>query len=520
MNSKRIRHAPALGCLVLFLSLSAHATLTIPSIFSDGAVLQRDKPLPIWGWADPGATVTVRFADQNISAAADAAGRWEVMFAAMPASLQGRTLEISTGSESQTIKNVLVGEVWLLGGQSNMGWNLKQCSNGETAIQRASYPWLRFFNQLPNEGASETPQRDVKRGRWQFCTPATAPNISGIGFFFAEALHPTLGEQVPVALIQTPMGGTPIQSWIELPLLEALPAHKHGLQFFRDGVAKYLQNKAELETAKATWQQQVEAAKATGQTAPAMPFEREPEGLKPHILPSALFNGKVYPLQPFPLRGVVWYQGESNAADTTTATQYTELLELLIGSWRRGFRDPDLPFIVVQLPGFSSAAKERAGDWPTLRASQAAAVARTPHTGLVVTIDLGEKENIHPNDKQSVGERAALVARALAYDDQKVVFEGPRFLQATRFGSDLRLQFAATGSLATTDQAAPQGFEMAGPDGNFAPVKARLQGNSIFIGAPSKLAATVRYAWKNWPEANVRDSSGLPLAPFLTVIAP
>ena len=515
--SHRLR--PALFALfVVSSALLAHAKLTVPSIFTDGSVLQRDKPVPVWGWTEPGSTVTVRFAGQTVMTKADTDGRWQAKLAALSTSREGRALEISAGTETKTIKDVLVGEVWILAGQSNMGWSLKESNGGDAAARRAQYPWLRTFQQFPLEGASETSQRDVKGGRWLTCTPTTASSILGVGFFFAEAIHPALGEDVPLALIHTPMGGTPIESWIDQPSLEATPAAKAGLKFFREGVATYREKKATWDANKSAWHKQVEVAKAAGQPEPEMApaLKKEPEGLKPHMLPSALFNGKIYPLQPFAARGVIWYQGETNAGSSASAVSYAELLDLLITRWRAGFDNPVLSFLVIQLPGYDI--KSTTADWPALRASQAAVAARTPGVGLVVTIDLGEKDNIHPTDKQPVGKRAALMARRGVYGNREIVAEGPRFLKAERSGSKILLRFSHTGTLLTTNAAAPAGLEIAGADGKFSPIEPKLEGDALVVTPPGDLIPplSLRYAWANWPAATISDASGLPLAPFQT----
>ena len=503
-------------------ALSAHAALVVPSIFGDGMVLQRDRAIPVWGWAEPGARVTVEFAACKADATAGADGRWDTQLPAQPASASGRDLIIQTGSETRRLRYVLVGDVWLLAGQSNMGWSVSQSAEAVAAKARANYPWLRAFTQFPIEGAADQPAQDVKGGKWQAATPASVGNWSAVGFYFAEALQPHLEKNVPVALIHTPMGGTNIESWIDLASLESLPAGRIGAKFLRTAVAQSLEKTAEWSAAKAAWQKQADAAKAAGQPAPALDksLAKEPAGLKYHNLPSVLFNGKVAPLQPFALRGVVWYQGEANAADTAGAKRYADLLPLMIERWRAGFREPALPFLIVQLPGYNHPGKY--ADWPEMRAQQAAVCARVPATALVVTLDLGERDNIHPTRKQPVGERAALVARKLVYGEASLVDQGPRFLSAARTGSAIRITFTHTGALSTRDAAAPTGFAVAGADGAALPAAARIEGDAIVVTVPATLQGpvTVNYAWKNWPEANVADATGMPLMAFRTTVQP
>lgn len=504
-------------------ALSASAALTVPSIFADDMVLQRDRALPVWGWTDPGQAVTVQFGTAQATATSAADGRWEVALPAQAASRQGASLKISNASgETRTFKNVLVGDVWILGGQSNIGWSVKQSAEATEAAARANYPWLRYFTQHPIEGACDTPAQDVKGGRWHACRPGSVDHFSAVGFFFAEALHTALGDGVPIALVQTAMGGTAIESWIAQAPLESIPAGQVGAKFFRDAVATFEAKKTAWLAAKAAYAQQAAAAKAAGLPEPEMDpaLKKEPAGLSRPMLPSALFNGKVAPLQPFAVRGVLWYQGEANASDTASAKRYGDLLPLLITTWRAGWQDPALPFIVIQLPGYGAGSSKWA-DWPTLRAQQAATVARTPGSALVCTIDLGEKDNIHPARKQPVGERAALVARRHVYGDKTAISEGPRFLKAERAGAKILLRFSHTGALLTTNAAAPVGLEIAGANGKFSPIEPKLAGDALIVTPPGNLIPplSLRYAWANWPAATISDASGLPLAPFQTQIS-
>lgn len=492
------------------------AVLHVPAVFSDHMVLQRDTPLPVWGWADPGATVTVRFDPTELTTTASSDGRWEVLLPKQNASNKPKTLIIQSSTREQlVIRDVLVGDVWILGGQSNMGWSVKQSSEADAA-SRADHAWLRAFQQAPYEGATDQPAKNVTGGKWVRCTPTTAPHFSAVGFFFAEALHSRLEDKVPVALVHTAMGGTAIESWIDLPALESNAAGNVGADFFRKAVASYQAKHAQWLEEKHAWQTKADQAEAKGLPQPGLPphLEKEPDGVKPYMLPAALFNGKIAPLQPFASRGVIWYQGEGNAADTAAANRYGELLPLMIKRWRLGWRNPTLPFIVVQLPGYES--PSRWADWPTLRAHQAATVEKTPHTALVVTLDLGTEHDIHPVRKQPVGERAALAALKMVDRRPNIIAEGPRFLEATREAGQVRLRFQHTDDLITSNKEAPQGLELAGADGIYSPVPARIEKDMLVVDSVPAGPVTFRYAWKNWPLENIRDGSGLPLAPFRT----
>jgi len=512
----------AIACvLVAVCPLARTAELFLPSIFSDHMVLQRDRALPVWGWASPGEQVTVEFAGHRVSATSEASGRWELALPPLDATSEGRPLCIrASGGGSRSFREVVVGEVWILAGQSNMAWSVGQSAGADPAAARATYPWLRWFNQLPHEGAADAPARDTKGGRWQPVSPKIARQVSAAGFYFAEALW-AAREGVPIGLVNASMGGTSIETWIDRDALEALPAAQPGLNFYRQALVRYDQLMVEWTQAKTEWEQKAQNARAAGQALPPQDEFLRNGPLGPHHFrrPSALFNGKVAPLQPFAARGVIWYQGEGNAGSPHAARNYGPLLSTLIERWRAGWRDPDLFFLIVQLPGFDH--PNRAADWPTLREQQAAVVATTPRSALVVTIDIGDKCDIHPTRKQPVGERLALLARRHVYGEVNVVAEGPRLIHVESAGPDLRLRFSATGTLSTANGAPPQAIEWVGPDGTARPLSdATLDGAEIVAPLPTAGPFVLRHAWTNWPTSNLRDASGLPLAPFHTLVSP
>lgn len=498
---------------------AALAALEVPAIFGDHMILQRDRPVPIWGWASPGEEVTVAFAGQQATAVSRSDGRWEATLSPLDAASGGRPLIIrASGGDSRSFRDVVVGEVWILAGQSNMGWNVGQSKGADQAAARADYPWLRSFNQLPHEGAADAPARDAKGGRWQAVSPQIASRVSAVGFYFAESLKASL-EGVPIGLVNTSMGGTSIESWIDRDTLEALPAAKSGLDFYRKSLANYDQRMVEWEQAKAEWEQKAQKARTAGQALPPQDDFLRNGPLGPHHFrrPSALFYGKVAPVQPFAARGVIWYQGEGNAANPVAARNYGSLLSTLIERWREGWRDPELFFLIVQLPGYEH--PNRQADWPTLRAQQAAVAAATPRAALAVTIDLGDKDDIHPVRKQPVGERLARLAQRHVYGDEQVVAEAPRLASAAR-SSDTAILSIETGAPLTTRDGGPlRGVEIAGPDKRFSVAEAAINDRSIVVALPPGGGEIhLRYAWANWSEANVQDATGLPLAPFETFI--
>jgi sialate O-acetylesterase len=368
---------------LLLLSLSAHAELRVPSIFNSGMVLQSGKAVPVWGEADAGAEVTVEFAGQKKTAVTSASGKWRVNLDPMPVSSDPRTLTVHSliGNQQSEIGNVLVGEVWILAGQSNMGWPLSKCDGGPEAAAQADYPWLKIFKQWPNQGACDKPARDVIGGQWVVCTPEQAAQLSGVGFFFARALQKTLSPGTPVALINTQMGGTYAECWIDFQTLENTPSAKPYLD------------------------------KAAREIKPGEGDSKSYWGENNFRRPAALFNGKVAPIQPLAARGVIWYQGEGNAQQWL-ASGYAGTLTALINSWRDGFESPDLPFLVVQLPRYDAGP---GSDWPAIRAAQAQVAEVMDGVELIVTIDCGRDDQIHPPDKEPVGERLAHRALQTVY---------------------------------------------------------------------------------------------------------
>lgn len=369
--------------LLAVMCVSTQAELWLPSIFGDGMVLQCDKPVPVWGEAEPGEEVTVQFAGQSKSGVASETGKWRVILDPMSVSSKPREMTIcsSIGNRQLALDNVLVGEVWILSGQSNMGWPLKNCDGGPEAAAQADYPWLKIFKQWPNQGACDEPARDVTGGQWVTCNPEHAAQLSGVGFFFARELQQSLPEDTPIALINTQMGGTYAECWINFQTLENTPSARPYL----DKAAKEI--KPGVSDPKGYWGENN--------------FRR----------PAALFNGKVAPLQPMAARGVIWYQGEGNS-QKWLAPGYAGTLTALIESWRDGFGDPALPFLVVQLPHYNYGP---GNDWPAIREAQAQVAEAMDDVELIITIDCGRDDQIHPPDKQPVGERLAMKAVQSVY---------------------------------------------------------------------------------------------------------
>lgn len=460
---------------------AAQAELWLPSIFAGGMVLQSGKPVPVWGEAAAGSEVTVEFFGQRKVAVASKEGKWRVILDSMSVSSNPQTLSVLSSLETRrlTLYNVFVGEVWILAGQSNMGWPLSKSEGGNEAAAEADYPWLRIFKQWPNQGASDEPTRDVTGGQWVVCKPQQAAQLSGVGFFFARALQPNM-KGVPIALINTQMGATYAECWIDFQTLENTPSAKP----FLDKAASEIK-----------------------------PGESDPNGFwgeNNFRRPSALFNGKVSPLQPFAARGVIWYQGEGNS-QKWLSPGYADTLTALVQSWRTGFEQPELPFLVVQLPRYGAGA---VNDWPAVRSAQAQVAVELPRVELVVTIDCGEEANIHPADKKTIGERLARMARKEVYGEPGLAARGPRAISASRREGQLEVIFALDHAVLQKTSEPLAGFAWVDSEGKLQPAVATVSGDDrVRIDAPPA-AHAITYAWENWPEVSLFDTAVLPASPF------
>jgi sialate O-acetylesterase len=481
---------------------AAFADVTLAPLFRDGAVLQRDQPLPVWGRAVAGEKVRVQFHGQSLATAAAADGHWRVTLKAEPASAQASELTV-TGANTVRVRDVLVGDVWLCGGQSNMEFRLAQANNAEAEIAAAKFPLIRHF-KIPHTVA-EAPADDCA-GQWVVCSPATAGDFTAIGFFFARDLSQRLG--VPVGLVNSNWGGTQIESWMSDAALKADPAANEIFARWQKVLADYPGKVAAHEKAVAKWEEDAAAAKATGK-----PFARRkpiaPEGPGSRWQPSGMYHAMIAPLEPAALRGVLWYQGEANGS---RAPEYRTLFPGLIRQWRADFGQPNLPFYFVQLANLTRAVDKTDQEWPLLREAQTMALA-LPATGMAVTIDIGDPTNIHPKNKQEVGRRLALVARARIFGE-KIEFSGPMFAAAKADGGALRVTFTHAAGLKPVSGAL-DGFEVAGDDRKFVPAVARPESGAVIVSAAAVTApVAVRYGWHNNPVASLVNADGLPASPF------
>lgn len=467
-------------------TILSFADVRLPALFSDNMVLQRDKTIPVWGWADDGETVTVTFQNQKVSTKAKD-GKWRVNLSSLKTG--GPDVFKVTGKNSIALTNVLVGEVWLCSGQSNMEFALKRAHESEPDIASSSNSALRFF-QVPNV-KSEKPLNDVK-AYWTESNPETSSNFSAVAYYFGRDLQKTLG--VPVGLIQSDWGGSPADAWVKEGLLEKNPLYKEILDRRKTGEDDYKKALAKFEKEKAT--------NPTNQiSAPRAPWK-----------PSQLYNGMIAPLIPYAIQGVIWYQGESNAP---RAHQYRSLFPDLIRNWRNDWAQGDFPFLLVQLAPFDRAGQQ-AESWAELREAQLNATKTLPKVGMAVTTDVGEETDIHPKNKKPVGERLAVAARKIAYGE-KLVYSGPIYKMMKVKGDKIILSFDHIGSGLESRGGALQGFTICGADRKFSPANAQIEGDKIAVSSANvKKPIAVRYGWANFPVVNLWNKDGLPASPFRT----
>jgi len=512
MNGRAIvsgRLAVAVLCCISALAWSStvHADIRLPAIIGDNMLLQGGDRVTIWGWADAGEEIGVSVSWHKVEwkIQADDQGKWQ--FKATSPRPGGPYEMTLTGKNTVTIKNILVGEVWVCSGQSNMQWPVRQSANAEQEVASATYPKIRLFS-VPRKVA-DTPQTDCD-GKWVECNPETVGDFSAVAYFFGRELHQKL--DVPVGLIHTSWGGTPAEAWTCGPMLEGNPMLEPILQRYKDAVARYPQAKAKYQQDLEQWKKAVEQAKAEGKPAPRRPGE--PFGPGSSHSPSGLYNAMIAPLIPYTICGAIWYQGESNAG---RAYQYRELFPTMIKSWWNNWGQGDFPFLFVQLANFMQV-KDEPGDsaWAELREAQSMTL-DLPNTGMAVIIDIGDANNIHPINKQDVGRRLALWALARTYD-QDVVYSGPLYLAKENKGSQIILRFEHVGGgLMTSDGGPLKGFAIAGADRKFVWADARLEGDSVVVSSPQVAEpVAVRYAWADNPVCNLCNKAGLPASPFRT----
>ncbi len=500
---------PLICVSALILSCVAHANVVLAPIFTDGAVLQRDKPVPVWGTADAGEKVTVTFAGQSLSTTADNNGKWRVDLSTLAASAEGRPLTVQ-GNNEITLNDVIVGEVWLASGQSNMEWRVNNSDYGKYEMAFAHNPLIRHYGT--KKKTSSTPIATAE-GKWVRTTPETVGNFTAVGYYFAADLYRSLG--VPVGIINSSWGGTRIEAWMDAAAADKTkgPAFAEIHTRWDKSIADYPAAKTRYEENLKNWEAKRDAAKAEGKPftdrrpsapagAPGNPSE-----------PSCLYNGMIAPHVPYALRGFIWYQGCSN---TGRAHEYRDFQTAMITGWRQQFGQGDIPFYWAQLANYRGQGPDKI-EYANLRGAQTETLALS-NTGQAVIIDIGNVTDIHPRNKHDVGRRLALVALKRTYGKTGLVDSGPVFDTAIREGSAMRVSFkpADIESPLTSPRAlTPPGFELAGADKVFYPATAKIDGQTVVVTSdkvPDPVA--VRYAWRNAPEAGLFNRDGLPACPF------
>jgi sialate O-acetylesterase len=441
--------------LVAALAVPASAAVKPYGLFTDGAVLQQGIAVPVWGSASDGEKVTVKFQNQTVSTTA-MSGTWMVHL--KPLKPGGPfTMKISSKENTIELKDMLVGEVWVCSGQSNMAWPLKASEGADQVIAASGDPMLRLYT-VPQ---SDVPVKDLAAS-WQACGPDTSGDFSAVGYFFGRDLRKAL--KVPVGLINSSVSGTPAEAWTSRRALKSYP---------------------ELASILET---------------PRGRFGR----------PTCLYNGMIAPLIPYAIRGAIWYQGEGNA---WAAYQYRTLFPAMIKDWRDNWAQGDFPFLFVQLAPFGNIAVNA---WPELREAQLLTFLNVPKTGMAVITDVGEKEDIHPKKKEPVGGRLAIAARATAYGED-IVFSGPIYKSMQIEGDREILSFDHIGGGLVAKDGDLTGFTIAGEDQNFVPAQAVIQGDKVAVWSPqSPKPVAVRYGWENFPVVNLFNKEGLPATPFRT----
>lgn len=478
---------------------SLHADVKPNPLFSDGAVLQHGQPITVWGTADAGENVTVEFDNQRFSTTA-ADGKWSVDL--KPLQAGGPFTMTVTGDNVVTVKDLLVGEVWLCSGQSNMHFRMVTVQNSQQEIAAANDPALRFFNVPQQMG--QNPTTDLQ-GEWKPVSPQTAGECSAVAYYFGRELQRKLG--VPVGLLISSVGGTRIESWMRA---ETLASTGQSAELIKKWSGISPEEFKRIGDTYSAFQYQRDKAhplavkEATAQGQPAPPAPVAPN-IRTHDCPSALHNGMIAPLQPFAIRGVIWYQGESNSAQPES---YQKLLPAMISDWRTAWGS-QLPFLFVQLAPYKNT-------HPSFREAQLSIWQATPLTAMAVITDAGTADNIHPPRKEPVGQRLALAARAIAYGE-KIEYSGPIYDSMTVKDRKIILSFKHTGSGLLAKDGELRGFTIAGNDGKFLPATATIEGDNVIV-ASDKIArpAAARYGWTQFPEVNLYNQEGLPAAPFRT----
>ncbi|MBM3290136.1 MAG: sialate O-acetylesterase [Candidatus Hydrogenedentes bacterium] len=471
-------------------------------------VLQREIAVPVWGTTAPKTKVTVSIAGQTVRTKSDDSGAWKAVLEPLEAG-GPHTLAIKARRSKAIINDVLVGDVWVCSGQSNMQWTVKGSKDPDTEIQNANHPYIRLFSV--RRTVSGEPLAGCE-GEWDVCSPSTVGEFSAVGYYFGRSVAQTL--KVPVGLINTSWGGTPAEAWTSRPSLEANPDCAMIVKRWDDTLAAFPAADAEYEKNLAEWTKAAEAAKAAGQPEPKKPGA--PQGPDNPWRAAGLYNGMIAPLIPYGIKGAIWYQGEANAP---RAYQYRSLLPTMITDWRKNWGQGDFPFFFVQLANFMDYNDDpnTPSPWAELREAQLRTLG-LKNTGMATIIDIGEAKDIHPKNKQDVGLRLALSAFKTAYGHDWPD-QGPMYKSLRVDGNKAVVTFADTdGGLKNNNGSGPlRGFAVAGDDKVFHWADATIAGDDVTLTSPNVAKpVAVRYGWGDNPCCDLYNGFGLPTSPFRT----
>jgi sialate O-acetylesterase len=538
----RLKRWLPLAALALICPATGRADVKLPAIFGNNMVVQRGVALPVWGWADPGEEVYVHFEqktpdgkrEEGKAVRADKDGKWLVRMGPFElgdtAVLTIKGLEKKKDAKGKTpppnqvvCKNVLVGEVWICSGQSNMQWEMYRSTlDPEKSIKEANHPKIRLF-QVPRK-TTLTPQSNIDtptggpgkgsaeiRTRWTECSAASVPNFSAVAYFFGRNLQQNL--KVPIGLIDTSYGGTPAEAWTSREALLKDDTLKYYVETLDAARKNYDPEKAKAayEQALAKWKVAAEEAKKNNKPIPKQPTLAGPPGTGAGT-PSGLYNAMIAPLAPFAIKGAIWYQGESNAGK---AYEYRTLFPAMIQDWRNQWKQADFPFLFVQLAPFWDG-DSNGVRYAELRDAQLHTTKALKNTAMAVITDFGDEKDIHPKQKEPVGVRLAMAARALAYGE-KLEYSGPVFNSKKVDGNKVILSFDQIGGGLMAKGDKLTGFTIAGDDGQFVEADAKIEGDSVVVSSPKvENPKDVRYGWKNFMTVNLFNKEGLPATPFKT----
>jgi len=531
-----------LSLIIVSLGVQApemHAEVKPNALFSNNAVLQKNVRVPVWGTASPGEEVTVAFGNQSKTVKTDATGKWLVKLDPIPASAEPRDLTISGNFKSKISNlkcaNVLVGEVWMCAGQSNMNNSFDSADTAAKERPLANYPQLREFHVTSKSAIHpvEDLGYDEKRGGyWRVCSPTTVGYFGAVSYFFGRDVHKATG--VPVGLIRAAIGGTSAQCWTSLEGLQKEPSlsgyvdqYKKEVPGYDEEAAQYPQKMAEFQAKYKEWQNSLGAAyldtvkevneankkgQAEGKPVIARPKPPVPQPQQPRQpgggagTPTMLFNGMIAPVIPYAIKGTIWYQGEANSGKDL---EYRTLFPRLIADWRDKWGGGDFPFLFVQITPFKTMT-------PEIREAQFLTSLKTPNTAMAVTVDVGLANDIHSPFKEPVGARLALAARALAYGE-KIEYSGPEYDSFKIENNQMVLTFKHLGGGLVAKNGLLKGFTIAGADHKFVDAKAEIVGNTVVVSS-DQVAAPVaaRFGWANVPDVNLWNKADLPASPFRT----